>query len=143
MEYIIASFVLMSGVVFMAPKKVAGAKKFPDTKKKSTKPAIAPVTTMPGKADSANLMNQLKAARARVSTGTSKDPEEDKNKVAVLAKYEKLSLRDPKKQEILAKWLGDKSSSWYGVWAQTEFTTTSSSSEQFDGFGTKLYPYFF
>ena len=125
MEYIIASFVLMSGVVFMAPKKVAVPKK------KATKPEA------PARQDVSNLINQLKAARTRIGQKTSMKEDEDKNKVAVLAKYESLSLRDPRKKEILAKWINDKSCSWYGVWAQTEFTTTSSASEQYDGFGTK------
>ena len=92
------------------------------------------------KTDSANLINQLKSAKHRLHTKTSVNEVEDKNKVEVLAKYSSLSLRDPMKKEILAKWIKDKSCSWWGVWAQAEFKTSSSSSEQFEGWGTKYQP---
>ena len=65
------------------------------------------------------------------------DEESDQFKSDLLDSYCKLSLRDPKKNEILKKWLNDKSCSWWASYAETTTVGTTWSHDTFKGYGTK------
>lgn len=127
MECFIA-FSLMGLVAMMAPKKLSqGGKRARDDE--------TPALEESG--DKTNMLNQLKAAKRRLSQKTSVDEEGDEAKSALLDEYCKLSLRDPKKNDILKKWLGDKSCQWWASYAESTTVGTTKSHDTFQGYGTK------
>ena len=132
---------LMSSVILMAPKK--GAAKKTVGKKKDVDTEDEPKPEKTDKTQQSNFMNQLKGAERRLREKTSVNPEEDANKTALLVKYNSLSLRDPKKQELVAKWLKDKSCAWWGTYSNSEFKSSSSSHDAYQGHGTKFAPQLF
>ena len=128
MECFIA-FSLMGLVAMMAPKKL------PQGGKRARVDDTTLSLEEPG--DKTNMLNQLKAAKRRLSQKTSVDEEGDQAKADLLDEYCKLSLRDPKKNEILKKWLGDKSCQWWASYAESTNVGTTKSHDTFTGYGTK------
>ena len=130
MECFVA-FSFMALVAMMPPKKQAKekpAKRGRDEDQESNFSETA---------DKTNMLNQLKAAKRRLSMKTSVDEESDQFKSDLLDSYCKLSLRDPKKNEILKKWLNDKSCSWWASYSETTTVGTTWSHDTFKGYGTK------
>ena len=121
---------MLALVVHMAPKKAS------DGGGKKRKPEAECVDVSDAQ-DKTNMVNQLKAARKRLQSKTSFSVEEDQAKSELLESYCKLSLRDPKKNEILKKWLGDKSCAWWATYSEQISAGRTTSSESFDGYGTK------
>lgn len=128
-----AAFGLMALVAFMAPKKDSRLAQRPGKRGRAEEVEAQ----VGGELDKTNMLNQLKAAKRRLSSKTSLNEQEDQDKSDLLDSYCKLSLRDPKKNEILKKWLGDKSCSWWASYAEETSTGITTTSETYNGWGTK------
>ncbi len=102
-----------------AAKKQQSAEAFAEPEAKSQPSEVR-------KQDMSNMVNQFK--------NTSDDDPLKKEKAELLQAYEGLALRDPKKREIVSKWLSDKTLSW-----RNEYVRTSSHSK--DNVSTKLRGY--
>lgn len=132
MECFVA-FGLMAAVALMAPKKKAQE---PPSSGKRARQDIEPAAGG-NDGDKTNMLNQLKAAKKRLLSKTSLNEADDQAKSDLLDSYCKLSLRDPKKNDILKKWLGDKSCSWWANYAEETNVGVTTTSETFRGWGTK------
>ena len=125
----------------MAPKKQAQKDMFADAKapkgKGKVKAKAQPSNQMPepeafsaasvGKAQQVDFVNTFKRERGS-------DSEDLKlAKKEVLEFYEGLALRDPKKREVVSKWLNDKTMSWKNEFirvSETEDSATRSKAQR-------------
>ena len=132
MECFVA-FGFMAVVAFMAPKKKVQEPTHSGKRSRGSDETLAALPEL----DKTNMLNQLKAARRRLLAKTSQNEEEDQAKSDLLDSYCKLSLRDPKKNDILKRWLGDKSCQWWANYAEETVVGVTTTSETFRGWGTK------
>ena len=120
----------------MAPKKPKATDTFEDKAQPKPKgkakakgqPAKVevPEPFSPASEPHASVKNQQSSFVATLKRENAGDSEEmKKSKKEVLDCYEGLALRDPKKREIVNKWLSDRSLSWKNEFIRTSETETA------------------